>query len=285
MARKYKFEWVATIIMISFAKNVLPSMVNNSVTLDNVYCAPYVDYVKTDPHSNQYFPYMVELHRCKGSWKKWSLSFIDCAPTEDGIQIIDVHVSRVENRNIDLTIAMVNHTDCTKRCVKDGGVCTSYEKWNNEQCRCECKHEMNSNPPCSEGKIWRGCDCVCPPGERHCGYSKVWSNDSCSCVCQERDCQGDFDEDTCQCLSRSTRPRRESSSSVSTGFFIMALIVEAFMSLFLVLVFYNCIYARFCLHKYEDERHEDLDVRIDRTYNDDLHLSKIVSSGERLVYS
>ena len=221
------------------------------IELKNVQCAPHPDTIETDPKQHRFFPYVVKLHRCQGSWQNYSLFDRHCAPAE--INTFQLRVKRFDaSGNAAIGFVKVeNHTKCTGVCARTPDVCTQYQKWSKDTCRCQCKFPSTSKKnPCCEGKVWNSfrCDCVCPPGPRNCGSVKSWSDQTCSCECRDQPCSGTIDQDTCQCIEAVFNPQMyHMSDGVSNYIMVVAMVVEALVLLIFFFVFYACFFRKCCV--------------------------------------
>ena len=55
------------------------------------------------------------------------------------------------------------HEGCKYDCLLNETVCNDKQKWNSEECKCEClKIEK-----CKDGFIWNVSNCECQQGQKH----------------------------------------------------------------------------------------------------------------------
>ena len=75
---------------------------------------------------------------------------------------------------------LVQHESCERKCGLNESGCNSKQKWNHNECRCECK-ELDDWGTCKNGYTWKRsiCDCEC---------NKAWKSDEYldikSCCCE-----------------------------------------------------------------------------------------------------
>ena len=84
-----------------------------------------------------YYPFAVKLDRCVGSCNTLNdLSNKVCIPNETE----DLNLSMFKMiTGINELKTLTKHISCKCKCRFDGRKCNSYQRWNNENCRCECK--------------------------------------------------------------------------------------------------------------------------------------------------
>ncbi|XP_076065370.1 uncharacterized protein LOC143039362 isoform X2 [Oratosquilla oratoria] len=131
-----------------------------------------------------YFPHCVAVKRCGGCC---SSNLLECIPTKTKkkkfkvMAIDNTSRSKYRVRNTLVTKRIEMHMECTCACRERQEHCKSYQKYDENNCRCYCPNETN-----------------CPPG-------KIWDSNECSCRCQnEAKCTtgAEFDHQNCRCLER-----------------------------------------------------------------------------------
>ena len=239
-----------------------------ALVLNNVNCAPHADYIETDPNNHRYYPYVVKLHRCKGSWENFSLFDRKCIAVQT--EQLPVSVTRIDYGNTIYrsTIQLINHTQCLGVCAQGSHFCSEYQVWSNKTCRCHCKFERNADySPCKNGKVWNPfhCTCQCLSGSRDCGTWKMWSEEKCGCVCKPQACAGFLDPDTCHCMAMAQSGfKKPDTEGIPKSLLIYALVVEALAIILLFFIFYLCLFKRFCKRRRRREeqlRRDSLMVR------------------------
>ena len=250
-------------------------------TLANVYCAPHVHYIETDPESSQYYPLMVRLHRCEGSHGKASPKFIDCVPAK--IETVQVPVHRVDDQTKErINIPLLNHTQCRKECKMTRSACNQHESWDADRCQCVCNYpnDFQLQPECSTKHTFitsaGRCGCRCLVQRGTCPVNKVWDHTTCGCICAKL-CPSDsvIDQDTCFCKSGLTPAKNVgvSSSGISMNILIVALAVEAAIFTVVCIGIYICVSRRY-RHRYEraafERGNSSYSANVDNNHNVDM---------------
>ena len=66
---------------------------------------------------------------------------------------------------------------CKCKCRLDPGDWNNKQRWNNDQCRCECK-ELIGKKICDKGLIWNASDCE---RDKSCDVAEYWDYKNCKC--------------------------------------------------------------------------------------------------------
>ena len=71
------------------------------------------------------------------------------------------------------------HKTCKGKCRLDASICNNKQRWNYENCRCECK-ELIDKGVCDEGFTWNpsNCDCEC---DKSCDIGEYLDYKNCRC--------------------------------------------------------------------------------------------------------
>ena len=71
------------------------------------------------------------------------------------------------------------HETCKYKCKLDASVSYNKQRWNNEECRCECK-ELIDKGICDKGFIWNtsNCECEC---DKLCDIGEYLDYEHCKC--------------------------------------------------------------------------------------------------------
>ena len=69
------------------------------------------------------------------------------------------------------------HETCRFNCRLDVSVCNNKQRWNNDNCRCECKEQIEKGK-CDDGFIWNSsiCKCEC---DKSCDVAEYLDYASC----------------------------------------------------------------------------------------------------------
>lgn len=242
-------------ILLVFIFVFLENVCSEPITLGNVDCAPYVDYVASDPGLYRFWPMYVEIHRCQGKHFSPNPKNMKCMPTKTGIEKLKYRVTSYQTGNpIDLTID--NHTACSQQCVVSQANCTPYEHFKAGECGCTCNITKASEGQalCKPPFSWQqnGCNCVCPkPADTNCGEKRQFNTDLCQCTCSARvynRCARKkrvVDERTCLCVEPTVviaKARSDCEGGVNGAMLAVVIIVEAVMIVFCYYFFYVYCY-------------------------------------------
>ena len=92
--------------------------------------------IDLNPVKLSYYPFIFMLDKCSGRNYVDDLSTKICNPNKTK----DVNVTvfnMLTNKNEAITI--VKHVSCDCECKFNSQACNSDQKWNNDNCQCECK--------------------------------------------------------------------------------------------------------------------------------------------------
>ena len=222
--------------------------VNAAIHLENVECAPHIDYIPVDSEYHRYFPYIVKLFRCQGSSMFISPRFRKCLPKN----VTSENILVFEN-NVVTSVVLQNHSSCVTGCTMNATLCNRYETWNSQQCRCDCLYSSHKPKPCCVPKIWSStfCDCVCPIDPKVCSKQMEWSEELCSCVCKQSyflNCSKknhSLNLDTCVCTAPVTgtilpRDCSKSGVSITYGIVLLVMFIEALVIVLGYIICYLC---------------------------------------------
>lgn len=184
------------ILLTFLVAGTITATINNHVFMGEMYCAPYIDAIETDPVRRRFYPHVVALHRCKGG--TGAGSNLLCHPKN--IDSLTVKVIVLDD-NSPASVVMQNHTKCTRVCSGGPSECNQYQTWSQDTCQCQCY--FPDKVDCGKNHIWdaKSCECRCSRGMQKCASGKFWDEKSCTCICDEfQSCSGYFDIDSCKCI-------------------------------------------------------------------------------------
>ena len=71
------------------------------------------------------------------------------------------------------------HETCKGKCRLDGSVCNNKQRWNDNECRFECKGLIDKDV-CDKGFIWNpsNCECEC---DKSCDVGEYLDYENCKC--------------------------------------------------------------------------------------------------------
>lgn len=242
------------VLILTIASHVNCSKI---ISMENVECSTYEDYIYTDPRYYRYYPYVVKLHRCIGSYGLISPAMRKCVPLDFKTENISVF-NRVDFTQSSMLV--LNHTGCHSECVKNASMCTEHEMWNEVQCKCLCNYDKKKPSLCCFPHVWNSleCGCVCPTQMRECGGRKTWSHEECDCICKpeffylcsKRNLT--INLNTCSCGHNVQLEELSACSRMmSRKIILVAMLAEA-----LAIIFCFLVYTSFCKRKKLDITHE-----------------------------
>ena len=218
------------------------------ISLENVDCGSYVDYVNTDNEGHfRYKPRVVKLNRCRGvdDLLDSPQKFI-CTPSTNGVKKLDLDVINMETFEQKL-IVMENYTECEMRCNLTSESCNAYQTFKSDTCECSCNY--NAYPKCPPNKVWSNtdCNCICSPFQRNCHSGSQFNENECRCKCIATTCPYPnqiVDELSCNCVNNPKAANRKVSLQCKNDFIkvIVALIIEGFSFALLFALFYIFYY-------------------------------------------
>ena len=114
------------------------------ISLNNEQCMTQPTLINLHPNKYiqglRYYPFGVNLYRCMGSCNTLNdLSNRICFPnkTKDlNLSVFNMITGINESKTL------TKHVSCECNCKNDGRKCNSNKKWNNNECRCECKKRV-----------------------------------------------------------------------------------------------------------------------------------------------
>ena len=119
-------------------------LIIQSVSLSNQKCMtqPTLINLHPDEYSQEfhYYPFLVKLDRCLGNCNTLNdLSNKVCIPnkTEDLNLTVFNMITRINECK-----TLTKHISCKCKCKFGARRCNSNQLWNNDKCRCECKHHV-----------------------------------------------------------------------------------------------------------------------------------------------
>ena len=71
------------------------------------------------------------------------------------------------------------HESCKSKCRLNSIVCNNKQKWNKDECKCECK-ELVEKQDCDKGFIWNPSNCHCEC-DKSCNISEYLDYKNCKC--------------------------------------------------------------------------------------------------------
>ena len=128
-----KQMFVVLVLMLYFCR----PLTRKCVSINNQRCMVRPMFIDLNLDELHYYQFIINMNRCKGS----------CNIAEDPFSSICVP-NKIEDMNqkvfnmikgINESKILAEHISCEFRCEFDGRKCNSRQKWNNDNCHCECK--------------------------------------------------------------------------------------------------------------------------------------------------
>ena len=90
--------------------------------------------IDMNPVELKYYPLMIILNKCTGSWKVLSPKIWVPKETKDmNVKAFNMITNNDEGK------AMTEQISCDFKCKVNSTTCNSNQKWDNKTCQCECK--------------------------------------------------------------------------------------------------------------------------------------------------
>ena len=120
------------------------------VSMNNQECKITSKIIDINSNEPLFYPYSIEVNKCSSSCNNMNDPHGKlCVP--DVAKNITVKVFNLMSRTNE-TKYIKWHETCKCKCRLDTSVCNNKQRWNNDNCRCECK-ELIDNGKCGRGFI------------------------------------------------------------------------------------------------------------------------------------
>lgn len=228
------------------------SLANGDIRLETEYCMPrkvVVDVVGTQ--GNLYRPAMVSVYKCSGVVANFHPLEKKCVKNTS--DILNLEVTNFYSNQPEPSYSLENHTSCIGQCVRDKSMCSSTQKWNPEQCRCECDKTAEFHVNCPEHYSWNPdtCQCVCT---RTCIRRQKLNETSCSCNCKTKFYERCHKrkkllaDNNCTCVSPQAQVVSDPCDTIPTKWAVLIIILS--FSVIFVLAFDCVLYGKKtgCIH-------------------------------------
>ena len=110
--------------------------------------------IDMNPFELKYYPFMISLNKCSGSYLQNVLSPKMCVlkETKDiSVKTLNMKTSKDEAK------PMTEHISCDCKCKFYSKAYNSKQKWNNKTYQCDCK----SYHKCEKDYSWNPSTCIC----------------------------------------------------------------------------------------------------------------------------
>ena len=148
-----------------------------SISMKNQECRVRPEIVNINSNNPLFYPFSITTNKCSGNCNNISDPYARiCVP--DTIRKLNVKVFNLislsnETRHIKW------HEGCKCICRLDEIICNSKQRWNEDQCRCECK-ELIYKSVCEKGFIFNSSNCECEC-DKYCYISEYLDYSKCKC--------------------------------------------------------------------------------------------------------
>ena len=174
MFRFIKQIFISAMMLFSSLPNV------NSlecVSLKNQKCKVRPEIVDINSNNPIFYPFSIKVNECNGNCSNINDPYARiCVP--DTVKDLNVKVFNLmaltnEARHIKW------HESCKRICRLDKIICNSKQRWNEDECRCECK-ELIDKGLCDKGFIFNpsNSECEC---DKSCSISEYLDHSNCKC--------------------------------------------------------------------------------------------------------
>ena len=147
--------------------NFNPSNVNSleCLSMNNQECKTRTKIININNNEPVFYSFSIKVNKCSRScnnindpYAKW------CVP--DVIKKINFKVFNLMSFTNQIK-HIEWHEPCKCECRLDASVCNNKQRWNKDNCRCECREELSDKQSCDKGFIWNpsNCNCECDIGE------------------------------------------------------------------------------------------------------------------------
>ena len=108
--------------------------------------------IDMNPVEHKYYPFMISLNECTGSYNVLSPKICVAKETKDiNIKVFNIITNKNEAKAITKLIS------CDFKCEFNSTICSSNQKWNNNACQYECKNYCT----CKKDYSWNPSTCIC----------------------------------------------------------------------------------------------------------------------------
>ena len=171
--------------MTFFSCNALNAITLNAaslkcVSMNNQECRIRPEIININSNEPTFYLYTTEINKCSSSCNNINDPYSKlCVPDvakNTNVKVFNLMSRTNETRHIKW------HETCKCKCRLvnvNASVCNNKQRWNNDNCRCECK-ELIDKEMCDEGFIWNpsNCECEC---DKLCDVGEYLDYKNCNC--------------------------------------------------------------------------------------------------------
>ena len=130
--------------------NVLNVKPLKCVSINNQKCKIRPEIININSNEPSLYPYRIKINKCSGSCNNINDPYAKLG-VPDVVKSIKVKVFNLMSRTNE-TRRLEWHETCKCKCRLDASVCNNKQRWNNDNCRRECK-ELIDKGRCDKGFI------------------------------------------------------------------------------------------------------------------------------------
>ena len=138
------------------------------VSVNNQECKIRPEIISLNTNGPLFYPYSIKMNKSKGSCNTINDRYAKICVTEN-----------IKNTNVKVFNQELMKQDNKCRCRLDASVCNNKQRWNEDQCRCECKKLIDKGM-CDKRFIWNpsNCECEC---HKSCDVGEYLDYKNCKC--------------------------------------------------------------------------------------------------------
>ena len=167
--------------MFFIGLTILPSVTGvnslSCVSMSNQECKTRSQVVNVNRDEPVFLPFSIKTSKCSGSCNNMYYQYEKlCVP--DVVKNVNVKVFNLISRTNE-TRHIEWHETCKYECKFGANICNNRQRWNKDNCRCECK-ELIDKGACDKGFIWNpsNCECEC---DKSCDVGDFLDYENCKC--------------------------------------------------------------------------------------------------------
>ena len=134
-----------------FGFNVLNVNSLECVSMNNQECKTRTKIIDVNNNEPVFYPYSIKVNKCSGSCNNINVPHAKLF-VPDVVKNINVKVFNLMSR-INETRHIIWHETCKCICRLTASVCNNKQRWNENNCRCECREDLIDKGICDKGFI------------------------------------------------------------------------------------------------------------------------------------
>ena len=150
----------------------------NCVSINYQECKVRPEIVALNSNNPIFYPFSVKINRCRGNCNSINDPYAKiCFPNI--VKNLNVKVFNLMSRTNE-TRSIKSHETCKYICRLNKTICNNKQKWNKDQCRCECKELIDDKRVRHKGFIFNPSNCKCEC-DKSCNTSQYLDYLDCKC--------------------------------------------------------------------------------------------------------